>query len=182
MATHSSILAWEIPWTEEPGGLQFMGLQRAGHNWVIDMFTVNTRGVTSHSVSHLSCRHTFGLGWWSTSDLNETVSNSLSAQPAVCIRDIWGLWANTHPCAWPRECQPVAGLKNLYFLLSTSDSLPSPAEKHFSDIFTGVLWFPQMWGSFSSYCHSWDRVSRVCVCVCVWDFVFFFNFLFYIGV
>ena len=29
MATHSSILAWEIPWTEEPGGLQCMGLQRA---------------------------------------------------------------------------------------------------------------------------------------------------------
>ena len=28
MATHSSILAWRIPWTEEPGGLQFMGLQR----------------------------------------------------------------------------------------------------------------------------------------------------------
>ena len=27
MATHSSILAWEIPWTEEPGGLQFMGFQ-----------------------------------------------------------------------------------------------------------------------------------------------------------
>ena len=32
MATHSSILAWEIPWTEEPGGLPFMGLQRGGHN------------------------------------------------------------------------------------------------------------------------------------------------------
>ena len=31
MATDSSILAWEIPWTEEPGGLQFMGLQRVGH-------------------------------------------------------------------------------------------------------------------------------------------------------
>ena len=30
MATHSSILAWEIPWTEEPGGLQSMGLQRTG--------------------------------------------------------------------------------------------------------------------------------------------------------
>ena len=28
VATHSSILAWEIPWTEEPGGLQAMGLQR----------------------------------------------------------------------------------------------------------------------------------------------------------
>ena len=33
MATHSSILAWEIPWTEEPGGLQFMGSQRVRHNW-----------------------------------------------------------------------------------------------------------------------------------------------------
>ena len=32
MATHSSILAWRIPWTEEPGGLQPMELQRVGHN------------------------------------------------------------------------------------------------------------------------------------------------------
>ena len=32
MATHSSILAWEIPWTEQPGGLQSLGLQRVGHN------------------------------------------------------------------------------------------------------------------------------------------------------
>ena len=32
MATHSSILAWEIPCTEEPGGLQSMGLQKVGRN------------------------------------------------------------------------------------------------------------------------------------------------------
>ena len=32
MATHSSILAWKIPWTEEPGELQFMGSQRVGHD------------------------------------------------------------------------------------------------------------------------------------------------------
>ena len=32
METHSSILAWRIPWTEEPGGLQSMGLQRFGHD------------------------------------------------------------------------------------------------------------------------------------------------------
>ena len=31
MATHSSILAWDISWTEEPGGLQSMGSQRVGH-------------------------------------------------------------------------------------------------------------------------------------------------------
>ena len=32
MATHFSILAWEIPWIEEPDGIQFLGLQRVGHN------------------------------------------------------------------------------------------------------------------------------------------------------
>ena len=33
MATHSSVLAWRIPWAEEPSGLQSMGLHRVGHNW-----------------------------------------------------------------------------------------------------------------------------------------------------
>ena len=32
IATHSSILAWKIPWTEEPGGLQSMGSERLGHD------------------------------------------------------------------------------------------------------------------------------------------------------
>ena len=32
LATHYNILTWRIPWTEEPGGLQSMGLQRVGHN------------------------------------------------------------------------------------------------------------------------------------------------------
>ena len=35
-ATHTSILAWEIPWTEEPGGLQSMGSQRVGQDWVTE--------------------------------------------------------------------------------------------------------------------------------------------------
>ena len=33
MATHSSVLAWRIPWTEEPGGLPSMGSHRVGHDW-----------------------------------------------------------------------------------------------------------------------------------------------------
>ena len=39
MATHSSILAWRIPWTEGPGGLQSLGLQRVGPNWATDTGT-----------------------------------------------------------------------------------------------------------------------------------------------
>ena len=37
MATHSSILAWKIPWMEEPGRLRSMGLQRFGHDWVTSL-------------------------------------------------------------------------------------------------------------------------------------------------
>ena len=37
MATHSSTLAWKIPWTEEPGRLQSMGSQRVGHDWVTSL-------------------------------------------------------------------------------------------------------------------------------------------------
>ena len=36
-ATHSSTLAWRIPWTEEPGRLQPMGSQRVGHNWATSL-------------------------------------------------------------------------------------------------------------------------------------------------
>ena len=41
MAPHSSTLAWKIPWTEEPGGLQSMGSLRAGHDWAtsLSLFT-----------------------------------------------------------------------------------------------------------------------------------------------
>ena len=42
MATHSSIPAWRIPWTEKPGGLQSMGLQRVGYNWATNTFTFKT--------------------------------------------------------------------------------------------------------------------------------------------
>ena len=58
IAAHSSTLAWRIPWTEEPGGLQSMGLQRVGHDWVTDTFrfqevTGSLEGSVIHSVDTL---------------------------------------------------------------------------------------------------------------------------------
>ena len=48
-ATHSSILSWRIPWTEQPGGLQSMGSQRVRHDWVTKhgacMWSVGSQGV-----------------------------------------------------------------------------------------------------------------------------------------
>ena len=40
MATHSSTLAWKIPWTEKPGRLQSMGSQRVGHNWATSLLSM----------------------------------------------------------------------------------------------------------------------------------------------
>ena len=55
MATHSNILAWRIPWTEEPGGLQSVGIQRVRHNWV-------TKHSHTHTHTHLYMySHTFML-------------------------------------------------------------------------------------------------------------------------
>ena len=51
MATHSSILAWRIPWTEEPGGLQSTESQRVGHNWTTNTFTFT--GMKNANIFHL---------------------------------------------------------------------------------------------------------------------------------
>ena len=60
MATHSGILAWRIPCTEEPGGLQSMGSRKIGHDWVINTFTficslkqLTSRFVVVQSLSHV---------------------------------------------------------------------------------------------------------------------------------
>ena len=44
MVTHSSILAWKIPWTEEPGRLQSMASQRVGHDWGTSQFKIHKNG------------------------------------------------------------------------------------------------------------------------------------------
>ena len=49
MATHSNNLAWRIPWTEESGGIQSMGLQRGGRDWAANTHTYNSLDVSNHS-------------------------------------------------------------------------------------------------------------------------------------
>ena len=50
VATHSGILAWEIPWTEEPGKLQSMASQRVGHNWATDTLAIVNKAAMNISV------------------------------------------------------------------------------------------------------------------------------------
>ena len=70
MATQSSILAWKIPWTKEPGGLQSMGSQRVGHAWV-----TNTHSVIS-SVQSLSCVRLFATPWIAARQASLSITNS----------------------------------------------------------------------------------------------------------
>ena len=76
MSTHSSILAWRIPWTEELGGLQSMGLQRVIHNWATHTHTLSkvcgvmfwlTCNMAWSPQSIISYRHTHTqklFSWW----------------------------------------------------------------------------------------------------------------------
>ena len=59
MATHSSVLAWRIPWTEEPGGLQSMGLQRVRHYWVTNTLTTKIRKKTRVSTLTTTVQYSF---------------------------------------------------------------------------------------------------------------------------
>ena len=61
METNSSILAWRIPWTEEPGGLQSTGSQRAGHDWAIYRFS--TRYI-KHVTLRCQLRNSLGSVFW----------------------------------------------------------------------------------------------------------------------
>ena len=58
MATHSSILAWRIPWMEEPGGLQSTGSQRVRHDWVTHWETVKDREVYQTAVHGIAKNRT----------------------------------------------------------------------------------------------------------------------------
>ena len=69
MATHSSILAWRIPWTEKPGGLQSMGSPRVEHNW--------------------ATKHLMWLPWPQSLQLSAPCSFSSALQSS-------GAWHSTH--------------------------------------------------------------------------------------
>ena len=74
--SHSSPLAWKIPWTEEPGGLQSMGLRRVGHDWVTSLslftftfhfhFSLSCTGAGNGNPLQCSCLENprDGRAWW----------------------------------------------------------------------------------------------------------------------
>ena len=82
MVTHTSILAWKIPWTEEPVGLQSMSLQRVGHNWATNTWLT------------LELHFMAASGWKLTvKSKDESLSGQLSEEPEWATNST--PWRNT---------------------------------------------------------------------------------------
>ena len=88
MATHSSVLAWRIPGTGEPGGLPSMGLQRVGHDWSDIAIAKNPYTVTLLVLLSLSCFWLFVTPWTAAcqASLSFTISLSLLKLMSIELR------------------------------------------------------------------------------------------------
>ena len=83
MATYSSILAWQIPWTEEPDGLQSMGWQRVGHDWAQHTHSINSASVTWKCLYYV-------LGYWCGCFKCDQINNTKTKE-AVSYLQV-GVW------------------------------------------------------------------------------------------
>ena len=105
MAIHSSILAWKIPWTEEPGGLKFMGSQRVRHDWATEHAPtqMSVRSfILKYGASLMICVD-FLSGWFAESAVwvfpTNTVYQSLSPFRSVQFSSVTQ--------SYPTLCDPM---------------------------------------------------------------------------
>ena len=93
MATHSSILAWRMPWAEKPGGLQFMGLQRVRHNCTYTDTHTHTHTIKSHE--RIYWHNARNYRFWDTqvSDKKEDFTYKQSYYMTIinCVQIMFGM-------------------------------------------------------------------------------------------
>ena len=140
MTTHSSTLAWKMPWTEEPGGLQSMGSQRFGHDWMTD--THLSFIYVCLSIFYL--RSVFSYCSWGSQGKNtEVTSHSLLQWAVYCQKESWVL---KNCCFWtvvlkktlesPLDCKEIhpvhpKGNQSWIFIRRTDREAETP-----------ILWAP----------------------------------------
>ena len=151
MATHSSILAWKILWTAEPGRLQSMGLQQVGHDWV-----ANTKCL--HTVNFLG-GNTVPSEWtvWflnvlSSFQVPQCLYCSVPARPTCLCSTSWWMDRIRSACWWwlflRRKCIPGAscpekrGLALQIQVWVIHSTAPNPPRKFVSshDSVYGLFW------------------------------------------
>ena len=95
MATNSSVLAWKIPWTEEPSRLKSMGSPRVGHDWVTDTFKINFSGQAHRSYPRTVPEKNF----------------QMQRDPFIFSALIWGSWDGLSVKRWGWEEMQSQGFK-----------------------------------------------------------------------
>ena len=93
MVTHFIILAWRIPWTEEPSGLQSMGPQRVGYNWATNSYEREPKvwPVLSASTTRVRVtRYLFNHGQWPSQSQHTVLCNMITpSPPGMLFSDPW---------------------------------------------------------------------------------------------
>ena len=94
MATHSSTLAWKLPWTEEPGRLQSLGSQRIRHDWVTSLHSLHTLSLGKELATRSSI-----LVWRVLWTEEPGGPRSMRSQS---VRHDWSDWAHVQELPGPR--------------------------------------------------------------------------------
>ena len=112
MATHSSVLAWRVPWTEKPGGLQSMGSHRVGHDW-------SDLVVVCHILDY-ACKgyHMIFVFPFPLSYIGEANGNPLQCSCLVNPRDRGAWWASVYGVAQSRTwLKRLSSSSSNYFIM-----------------------------------------------------------------
>ena len=157
-ATHSSILAWRIPWTEEPGGLQAIGSQRVGHNWATNItFTI------VYQIQLFCC---FGLSLTDPAPwLTLSAVSFWNCMPGLC--SLSGL-CQFSPCG---SAFPITGsIPEPHLLAESSSRGACPAGLLSSSLPSAIIRRVPMPGRcWPLSIFSWSRLYTLCiVCFSTW--------------
>ena len=109
MATCPSILAWQIPWTEKPGGLQSLGSQRVGHGWAprqavmsFQFFSALSANPEGEAVLAVHCGDSHGKQWL-TLPVMADVDRQLAMRQAQCLH--FASLNYLFPLSWSPFCR-----------------------------------------------------------------------------
>ena len=169
MATHSSILAWRTPWTEEPGQLQSMGLQRIGHDLGTNTYTHTRTHTHTHTHTFLSstvvflyaCQSRNGLEFlftlWGPGSEADYPEKAWQCAFAGSMKEVWTKPLRFYrPWTWgllflylvSRVITPKSLLPNFYCLSSCKQHRAS-----------GFLPLRKLFGFMNSKCWSWKNLK-----------------------
>ena len=141
MTVHSSILAWRIPWTEEPGGLQSTGSQRVGQDWAKHSLHL----LQAKDLLELSTHLSPSLHW--TSPIWLTVLKD-QGPPAMFPEMAWAAWNLGKPII------PCLGTLRLYCCPWGLSMDPAPPLSCFGDIWVFNISMGSLWASGEQETHQ----------------------------